>query len=163
MRTKLALLFGVAALVATLVAISPTSAVSTPETLVLRGLPERFEPLDGFSADGLPSTGARAIFTERLHGLKSGKVGARVGRTEGLCTVIGTWRNSHRAPAYCTASYSLPNGKILVAGFGPFPVGPDGAKVPIVWGTGAYANARGYVKVRDLPGFKTNNEIHLLP
>jgi hypothetical protein len=163
MRTKFALLAGVAALATALVAISSTSAVSKPETVVLRGLPERFEPLEGFSADGLPSTGARAIFTERLYELKGTKTAARIGRTEGLCTVIGTWGNSHRAPAYCVASYSLPGGKILVAGFGPFPVGPGGSKVPIVGGTGAYANARGYVKVRDLPGFRTNNEIHLLP
>lgn len=163
MRKKLAVLAVPAALAAILIAISPTSAVTKPETLVLRGLPERFEPLQGFSADGLPSTGAQAVFTEQLHQLKGRKVGARVGRTEGLCTVIGTWKNSHRAPAYCAVSLSLPDGKILVAGFGPFPVGPSGSTVPIVGGTGAYANARGYVKVRDLPGFKTNNEIHLLP
>jgi len=163
MRKKLTLLVAPAALAATLVVISPTSAISDPQTFSLRGLPERFEPLEGFSADGLPSTGARAIFTERLYRLKGSKVGARVGRTEGLCTVIGTWGNSHRAPAYCTASYALPDGKILVAGFGPFPVGPGGAKVPIVGGTGRYANARGYVKVSDLPGFRTNNVIHLLP
>lgn len=163
MRKKLALLAVPAMVGAILVLISSTSAVTKPETLVLLGLPDRFEPIEGFSETGPPAVGARVLITERLRELNGGKAGARVGRTEVLCTVIGTWGKSHRSPAYCTAAYFLPAGQILVAGFGPSPVGPSGAKVPIVGGTGAYANARGYVKVRDLPGFKTNNEIHLLP
>ena len=115
---RIHLLAVVAALAVTasvaLVAIASTAAVSRPETITLRGLPERFEPLEGFSAEGVPSTGARAVITEKLHRLSGGKVGARVGRTEILCTVIGTWKGSHRAPSHCTASYGLPDGKILV-------------------------------------------------
>ena len=124
---RIHLLAVVAALAVTasvaLVAIASTAAVSRPETITLRGLPERFEPLEGFSAEGVPSTGARAVITEKLHRLSGGKVGARVGRTEILCTVIGTWKGSHRAPSHCTASYGLPEGKILVAGLGRSPSG----------------------------------------
>jgi hypothetical protein len=160
---KLLTLLAVAGAAAAIVSISPTAAVSKPQTFSLLGLPERFQPIEGFSETGPPALGARVLITERLRELNGRKSGARVGRSEILCTVIGTWGKSHRSPAYCTAAYMLPAGQILVAGFGPSPVGPEGARVPIVGGTGAYASARGWVKVRDLPGFRTTNEIHLLP
>lgn len=162
MHKRIALVVLLATVAVVLVVIAPISAVSKPQTITLRGLPDRFEPV-GFTAEGHATTGSQAVIVERLHTLEGNKVGARVGQADILCTVTGVWKGSHRSPAYCTASYSLPGGKIVVAGFGPSPVGPKGAVIAIVGGTGKYANARGWVKVSDLPGFRTNNEIHLMP
>jgi hypothetical protein len=61
----------------------------------------------------------------------------------------------------------LPAGSVLVDGYGEInPRGPSKFTLPIVGGTGAYANARGFVRVRDLgngEGNKSNAEFHLLP
>jgi hypothetical protein len=158
MRKKLALLVLPAA-IAALAAVSASPAISKPQAFSLLGLPETYLPVDGLGVSG-PEVGSRVLITERLHRWDGRKAGARVGRTEVLCTTIEPGRTSSRA--LCVGSYALPKGTILVAGYGRSPVGA-GVTIPIAGGTGAYANARGWVRVRDLPGFKTNNEFHLLP
>lgn len=160
MRKTLGLLVLPAAIVVVLAIAGSGTAVAKPQSFSLLGLPESFVPVSGFPEGAAPEVGAVAIITERLHQWDGRKPGPRAGRTEILCTVTG--RGGHSSPAYCTAAYSLPAGRIVVAGFSRFPAGA-GITIPVVGGTGAYANARGYVRVRDLPGFKTNNEFHLLP
>jgi hypothetical protein len=160
MRKTLGLLALGAVAVMLLALAGSGTAVTKPQAFSLIGLPESFVPVAGFSEGAAPELGAVAVITERLHRWDGRKPGARAGRTEILCTVTG--KGGHSSPAYCTAGYSLPGGKIVVAGFTRFPAGA-GITIPIVGGTGPYANARGLVRVRDLPGFKTNNEFHLLP
>jgi hypothetical protein len=61
----------------------------------------------------------------------------------------------------------LPGGTILAQGYGRInPDGPLKLTLPVVGGTGTYANVGGYVKTRDLGNgnlSKTNLEFHLMP
>jgi hypothetical protein len=56
---------------------------------------------------------------------------------------------------------------VLIQGFGYLnPRGASRFTLPVVGGTGVYANVRGYVKVRDIGNGNTNKsnvDIHLLP
>jgi hypothetical protein len=62
-----------------------------------------------------------------------------------------------------TVQANLSGGTILVGGIVSFKNEPLKFTLAITGGTGAYANARGYVNVRQLPGNKTNLDFHLLP
>ena len=54
-------------------------------------------------------------------------------------------------------------GTIIVGGVVAFKYKPQRFTLAITGGTGKYANARGYVNVRQLRGDKTNLDFHVRP
>jgi hypothetical protein len=167
MRVRLAV-FGLPALLAAVVVlVSPASALTGPQTFSLLSVesPNGVE-IGGFGFQRAPVPGDRFAFTDQLYKWAGAKQGAQVGRDEGLCTFtkIDT-SGGFRATAQCTASFFLPAGQIVVSGFVHFTDAPLNFAVPVIGGTGAYANARGYVRIRDIGGQdsgKSNNVFHLL-
>ncbi|MEJ7798666.1 MAG: hypothetical protein WKF48_11535 [Solirubrobacteraceae bacterium] len=70
----------------------------------------------------------------------------RIGTLYTDCTGVGPTRSLFKgATLLCTVSYKLSDGQIVAAG--AVELGDDRAEVPIVGGTGAYAGARGTVKM----------------
>ncbi len=169
MRLRFALLALPALLAAVIVVfVSPASAITKPQTFSLLSVESGIEtPIGGFAFDREPTPGDRFAFTDYLFKWAGKKRGARVGRLEGLCTFtqINTSGGFH-ATAHCDATFFLPAGQIAVTGFVTFREGPLNFDIPVIGGTGAYANARGFVHNRDLgtgESGKSNNEFHLLP
>jgi hypothetical protein len=67
-----------------------------------------------------------------------------------------------------TAQAYLPDGTLLVQGYGTIPPdAPAKVKLPVIGGTGVYDNARGYLMARNLPGregaSKSRLDFHLVP
>jgi len=73
-------------------------------------------------------------------------------------------RFEHRATVLFVAQLYLRGGSILVQGYGQVsPDGPSKLRLPIVGGTGRYANVRGHLDVRNLSERKTKLDFHVLP
>ena len=115
---------------------------------------------------------AKAIdfYTQVLGGIERMRMPApegRVGHAEILCTFTkSTQAEPFSAFALCTGGFFLPAGQVLIEGFIRFTDEPANFRIPVVGGTGAYANARGYAHVRDIGPQDTDNsniEFHLLP
>ena len=73
---------------------------------------------------------------------------------------------SFSAFALCTGQFYLPAGQLLVEGFAHFSNGPANFRLPVLGGTGGYANARGFIHTRDLgsgDSGKSNVDFRLLP
>jgi hypothetical protein len=58
---------------------------------------------------------------------------------------------------------NLPGGTIVVSGIGPATNGPSSFTLAVIGGTGTYADAHGYVRVRGMAGNKTSLSFNLLP
>jgi hypothetical protein len=129
----------------------PASGITRPQTLSLLEVPGPFTPLEGLSETAPPVPGARFAFTDFLYRWDGRERGARVGRLEALCTFAKINRRTGLATLHCTVSAYLPAGQIVVTGFfRESPNRPLSATLPVVGGTGAYSNARGQVRVRDI-------------
>ena len=169
MRFKLALLAVPAALAVLAVAVSPVSAIDKPQTFSLLSVTSDTETaIDGFAFQREPVPGDRFTFTDQLYKWAGAKRGAHVGHDEGICTFtkIKVTSKSFGGTFHCNAMFFLPGGQVAIEGFLPFSEGPLDFVVPVVGGTGVYANARGTVHVRDLGNGdtgKSNNEFNLLP
>jgi hypothetical protein len=163
MRLKLSLFVVPAALAAAVALVSPASGLTGPQTFSLLDVEQSSAELDNFNFSGPPKPGQRFAFTNTLYKWAGTKRGARVGRTEGLCTF--TRFSGSIATAHCTASFFLPGGQIYAAAFLRFGEGPGNFAVPVLGGTGIYSNVRGYIRIRDLGqnSGKSNNEFHLTP
>ena len=165
--------YGVAAaLVVVSVAVwaASASALSSPRTFSLLEVSSNNEqPIGGFTFDRPPVGGDQIAVTNALYRWAGTKKGARAGRDEVLLTFITGFGSdfSHNATVLFVAQVYLYGGTILVEGYGQInPNGPSRHTIPIAGGTGIYANARGYVNVRDLGNGNqntTNLEFHLLP
>jgi hypothetical protein len=168
MRLKFVLFVLPAALAVLAVLVSPAAALSKPQTFSLLSVESNTESeIGGFGFQREPVPGDRFTFTDHLFKWAGAKRGAQVGRVEGLCTFtkIST-TGGFRATAQCVATFFLPAGQVAVEGFVTFTDGPLNFVVPVIGGTGAYANARGTVRIRDLGNGdtgKSNNDFHLLP
>jgi hypothetical protein len=168
MRNKLALLSLSTALAAIAITASPAAALTRPQAFSLLSVTQSFQPIGGFQFDREPQPGDRFGFTEALYRWAGQKRGARVGRSEILCTFskVAVSERGLRAMALCTGQFFLPAGSVLVHGFVAVTEGPGRFTIPIVGGTGLYANTRGFLKIRDLgtgDEDKSNNEFHLMP
>jgi len=164
MRLKSSLLVVPAALAAAIALVSPASGLTGPQTFSLLDVEQSSAELDNFDFSGPPKAGQRFAFTDTLYKWAGTKRGARVGRTEGLCTFTRVTGSSFIA--HCTASFFLPGGQIYAAAFLTFREGAGDLTVPVLGGTGIYSNVRGYVRIRDLGDGnqgKSNNEFHLTP
>ena len=89
------------------------------------------------------------------------KRGARVGHIDGSCQIVSAVSAAGAGTLSCAATAVLPEGRILFQGhdrLGPLKT------FPITGGTGRYANARGWVSIKEI-GFsgKTANVFHLVP
>src|SRR5205823_9227187 len=72
------------------------------------------------------------------------KRGARLGRADVVCTFTQVTGGPRRfsAKAFCSGEFYLPAGGVLLEGFVPLSNGPSNFPIPVVGGTGGYANAR---------------------
>ena len=165
MRKALALL---GALVAVLsIAVTGASGIDRPQTFSLLEVSGKETPIGG-GEQGPPKAGDGFASTSVLYKWAGRKRGARIGRDEVTCTFLRVSASEQQfsLDAHCTADIFLPAGTILIEAILHFTEGPGRFEVPVTGGTGAYANARGFVRVRDLGSGDlghSNLEFHLLP
>jgi hypothetical protein len=163
-RKYLAVVFAALA-VFVAVGASSTPALVKPRVFTLLEVEGPQQPLGDFDFNQAPVGGDRFIASNTLYRW-TGKKGIRVGRDRVLFTFMtGFGANfSHRATLLFQAQAYLPDGTIFVEGYGSLaPDGPTKLELPVVGGTRIYANARGYVKVRDISGGRTLLEFHVTP
>jgi allene oxide cyclase-like protein len=139
------------------------SAVDGPQTFSLLevDIPKNDRPLGDFRFDRPPTGGDEFVVTNALY-----DKGTRVGRVRVLHTFVTGFgqRFEHRATVLFVAQLYLRGGSMLVQGYGQVsPDGPSKLRLPIVGGTGRYANVRGHLDVRNLSERKTKLDFHVLP
>ncbi len=137
------------------VAAGAGTASSRPPVINLLEIGDTEVALDGGTEFDTPKAGDRFYFASALYTWAGTKKGKRIGRDEGLCTY--TLVRFPKVLAYCTAEFHLPAGDILIASFIRFSEGPLDITVPITGGTKAYANARGWARVRDIGPEESSN------
>ncbi len=127
-------------------------------------------PLGDFTFDRAPVGGDQFTETNDLYRWAGAKSkGARVGRDRVLLTfVTGFGANfTHRATILVNAQVYLPDGTLMIVGYGNIPPdGPHRFKLPVIGGTGVYDNARGYMTTQGLGDGTTGRtklDFHLLP
>jgi hypothetical protein len=147
------------------------SAISSPQTFNLLEVETSYgdQPIGGFGFDRPPVGGDQFAFNHNLYKWAGTKKGARAGHLQVLGTFVTGFGSdfSRKATALIDAQAYLQGGTVFAEGYGTFNSdGPSKFTLPVVGGTGTYANVRGYVNVRDLGDGnqgKSNLEFHLLP
>lgn len=159
------------AVLTVLVAVWTTSAsaLNGPRVINVLDAPPSVDLPMGFDFDQAPVGGDQFAFTHTLYRWAGTKQGARLGRLH----VVGTFvtgfgpRFSHSALMLFEAQAYLPGGSVIAEGYGRLnPDGPTRLTLPVIGGTGIYANVRGQVNVRDLGNGtigKSNITFRLLP
>jgi hypothetical protein len=160
----------VGALVSALVvAVTSASGLNRSQTFSLLEIDESDASVNlGFDFQRLPRPGDQFAFKSGLYKWAGTKRGARVGRDVGHCTFVRVAGDEQHLllDAHCAASFFLPTGSVLAEAFLRLPEGPLNADIPVIGGTGAYANARGVVHIRNLGTGDlghTSLTFHLLP
>jgi hypothetical protein len=167
MRPVLALVAALAAVLS--IAVASASPIDKPQTFSLLEIDQSDASTNiGFDFQRLPKPGDRFAFKSSLYKWAGTKRGARVGHDAGLCTFIRVSPSQEHfsADAHCAAGIFLPAGEVLIEGVISFTEGPSNFDIAVVGGTGAYANARGSVHLRDIGGEASNHTamtFHLLP
>jgi len=144
---------------------SSAPALVKPRTFTLLEVEGPQVPLGDFDFNQAPAGGDQIVASNTLYRW-DGKKGARFGRDRVLFTFMtGFGPNfSHRATVLFQAQVYLPDGSVFVEGYGSLsPNGPVRLDLPVTGGTRIYANARGFVQVRDISGGRTLLDFHLLP
>lgn len=143
---------------ALVVATTPGAAVK-PQTINLLEVQTSFVPMGGLDEtfSSPPRVGQGFVSESDLYKWNGRKRGAHSGSVQVVCTFTkitdsGAWE-------ICTGAALLPGGQITVAG--SIRQGPV-FEVPVVGGSGAYAGARGYVRVKDLGGGKSADTIVII-
>jgi hypothetical protein len=146
------------------------SALEQPRTFSLLEVDATEAPLGDFTFDRAPTPGDQFTETNVLYRSTGAKSeGARVGRDRVLLTFVTGFgaKFTHRATILATGQIYLPDGTLLAMGYGNIPAdGPHRFKLPIIGGTGVYANARGYMTTQGLGNGhtpRTRLDFHLLP
>jgi Dirigent-like protein len=148
-------------------AASPTPAADSASaftssrafSLIEVSIPKNERPLGAFTFDRPPVGGDQFAVKNALY-----MKGARVGRVEVLHTFITGFGSdfTRKATMLFETQIYLQGGTMFVQGYGQVSAnGPTKITFPIVGGTGAYANARGYLDFRTLGGPKSKLEFHL--
>ena len=146
------------------------SAISSPKVFSLLDVASNVEqPIGGFTFDQPPVGGDQFAINDILYNWAGTNKGVRVGRVQGIGTFQTGFGANFTRPAtvlFVVQAY-LPGGTVVAQGYGHVnPRGPSRFTFPVTGGTGVYANARGYVKTRDLGNGDTNNtsvQFRLLP
>lgn len=150
------------ALAAAVVWAVSASAISKPQTFSLLAIDNgKSQPFNGFMFDRTPEAGDQFGISEDLYRWAGTKRGAKIGSDTGIATFLTASPNG--GSNLFTVQANLSGGSILVGGVITFKKQPSTFTLSITGGTGNYANTRGYVTVRQLPGNKTNLDFHLLP
>jgi hypothetical protein len=163
MRTYLFAVIAMAVGISIAVGASSASALVKPREFTLLEIEGPPAPSFGDPGDRPPKAGDRFQTTNQLYRW-TGKKGIRVGRDRVLFTFMTGFGPtfSHQAIVLLQAQAYLPDGTIFVEGFESLkPDGPDTLVLPVVGGTGIYANTRGYLNVR--AAHRTLLEFHLTP
>jgi hypothetical protein len=149
---------------------SAASALEGPRTVSLLEFDASEAPLGNFTFDRAPAPGDQFTETNVLYHWAGAKSkGARVGHDRVLLTFVTGFgaKFTHRATIHAIGQLYLPDGTLLAEGFGNIPAdGPHRFEVPIVGGTGVYADARGYMTTQGLGNGhtpKTRLDLHLQP
>jgi hypothetical protein len=127
------------------------------------------EPIGGFDFSRAPVAGDRFEIADDLYRWAGTKRGAHYGHVVGLGTFVTGFGPNFSQPATVLfqAQAYLPGGTLFLEGYGRIPAnGPSHFTFPVLGGTGAYANARGWISVRDLGNGNTNKStvhVHLIP
>ncbi len=149
---------------ATGVASGSAFALGQPQTFSLLDVTLVQHPINGFAFNRAPRGGDQFAFTDGLYKWAGKHKGARVGRLEGLCTFL--YQAGSRFVGFCTGQAFLPGGSVLAQGTATFAEGPSRFDLPVVGGTGSYANVRGFIHIRDLGNGNSDNsniDLHLIP
>lgn len=165
MRKHLAAVIVGAVAVSIALGTSSASALVKPRVFTLLEVEGPQQPLGDFDFDQAPVGGDQIVASNRLFRW-NGRKGIRVGRDRVLFTFMTGFGAdfSHRATVLFQAQVYLPDGTVFVEGYGSIaPNGPTRLELPVVGGTRIYANARGYVKVRDISGGRTLLDFHVSP
>ncbi len=165
MRKHLLAVIVVAVAVSIAVGASSASALVKPRLFTLLEVEGPQQPLGDFDFNQAPVGGDQIVASNTLYRW-NGKKGIRVGRDRVLFTFMTGFGAdfSHRATVLFQAQVYLPDGTIFVEGYGSIaPNRPTKLELPVLGGTRIYANARGYVKVRDTSGGRTLLEFHITP
>ena len=128
------------------------TAATAGRTLQFVSTERVFTSVPAISKAAPPQLGGRMLFEDVMFNrvAQFGKPrGARVGRAEGVCTLMSTTRPE----AQCLITAHVPDGQIIVAGEGD--PGARIARYAITGGIGAYANARGTVTATPINARKT--------
>lgn len=139
------------------------SATTKPRTfsLIEVSIPKNDRALGAFTFDRPPASGDQFVVKNAL--LKDGE---RVGHVRVLHTFITGFGPdfNHKATVLFVAQLYLRFGTMLAEGYGQVNAdGPSKFRVPIVGGTGRYADVRGHLDVRNLSQNKTLLEFSLVP
>jgi dirigent-like protein len=140
------------------------SALNGPKVLSFLDIESaNVQPINGFTFNRLPRAGDQFAIRDNLYKWAGGKRGALVGHVNGIGTFqsVGT---SSASVLFLVQAY-VPGGSVVVQGYGHVAFqGPSKFTFPVVGGTGAYANARGYAVVSDIGngnGSKSRVVLHL--
>jgi hypothetical protein len=161
LRTPVVAAIGCAAICAALLAGGAASASTKApgtQTLQFLSVTQRIVTVPAITQTAPPQVGGRLIFDDVLTNrvAQFGKPsGARIGRAEGVCTIVST------GAAQCTITAHVPNGQIVVIGSIVLRRGNGTDRYAVVGGGGAYANARGSSTATDLGPNKAVVVLHL--
>jgi hypothetical protein len=146
------------------------SALKEPRTFSLLEFDATETPLGDFTFDRAPAPGDQFTETNVLYRWAGAKgKGTRVGHDRVLLTFVTGFgaKFTHRATILAIGQMYLPDGTLLAEGYGNIPAdGPHRFELPIVGGTGVYANARGYMTTQGLGNGhtpRTRLDFYLLP
>lgn len=152
------------------VAVSSGVAIDKPQTFSLLDVSRQdSQPIGGFTFNRAPRGGDQFAVADDLYRWAGTKKGARAGSVEGVGFFVTGFGDdfSHPAKVQFTVQAHLQGGTVMMLGFASLDNdGPSRFTLPVVGGTGIYANARGYVVVRDLGTGnedKSNVDVHVMP
>ncbi len=145
MNSSARIAVAVAAVTATLlVSIAPASA-GTAQAINLLEIDTAQTGVGGYAPPASPLVGQGLISHADLYRWAGSHRGAKVGNLRAYCVFTAVDVKLAKFDTFCAALLTLPAGTIEVLGFPTF--GRDTFTVPIVAGSGAYATARGSVRI----------------
>lgn len=140
---------------------SPAIGITRPQVLSLLEVEGPAWPLDPGATDARPPRGSRFAFTSTFYKWDGRRRGDRFGHRDGVCTWIKVAAQS--ATILCAGVFFFPAGQIYSTGMIRFAENGQFPDVPVIGGTGRYANVRGFIKIREIGRGKANLEFHLTP
>lgn len=164
MSKIIALVITAAAIAVAILALTPpASGITRPQVFSLLEVEGPAWPLDPGATGERPPLGSRWAFTSAFYEWEGRRRGDRVARRDGVCTWIKIDVAAQTSTILCTGVFFLPGGQIYSTGMIRFAKHGQFPDVPVIGGTGRYANVRGFIKIREVARGKANLEFHLTP